>query len=144
MYNSKLTEQPFFRYTIKANRVGTLYVNFKADIDEDSIISMKVVHTEEKSRTEKMRAGKKGILSYELGHSSAKVTIPAVLCGDTACKGVKYYYISSPQEKEVFSQLVCSSSFFSTSGFSSSAPLTLTKIDGKINNNTVIFDFPVK
>ena len=91
-----------------------------------------------------MRAGKKGILSYELGQSAAKVTVPAVLCGDTGCKGVKYYYIASPQEQEVFSQLVCPSSFFSTSGFSSSAPINLIKIDGKISNNTVVFDFPVK
>ena len=31
MYESRLNEQPYFHYVVKANRVGTLYVNFKAD-----------------------------------------------------------------------------------------------------------------
>lgn len=91
-----------------------------------------------------MKAGKKGILSYELGQSSAKVTIPAVDCGGSPCKGVKYYYLSSKNEQQVYSQLVCSSSFFSTSNFSSSAPLTLSKVDGKVQEKTVTFDFATK
>jgi hypothetical protein len=52
--------------------------------------------------------------------------------------------MSSTNESEVYSQLVCSSSFFSTIGFNSSTPIPLYKIDGKTVNKTVKFDFPVK
>jgi hypothetical protein len=60
---------------------------------------MKVVHSEEKSKEVKMKAGKKGVLSYELSQNSAKVSIPAAICGDAECKGVKYYYLSSKEEQ---------------------------------------------
>jgi hypothetical protein len=42
-----------------------------------------------------MKPGKKGILSYELTAKFAKITVPIVDCGETACKGVKYYYMIS-------------------------------------------------
>jgi hypothetical protein len=81
MYNSKLNEQPYFHYTIKANRIGTLYLNFQSEAEEDSTLSVKLTHSEQKSKDIRMKPGKKGILSYELGQQSARVSVPVAQCG---------------------------------------------------------------
>lgn len=95
MYNSKLNEQPYFHYTIKAKRIGTLYLNFQSDPDEDSTLSIKVTHSEQKLKDNRMKAGKKGVISYELEQQSAKISVPVAQCGDEPCKAVKYYFLSS-------------------------------------------------
>ena len=79
-----------------------------------------------------MKAGKRGVLTYELtGDKMARVTIPAADCDKNPCKGVTYYYLSSPDEQLVYTQLICSSSFFSTAGFNSTSPLPINKVEGK-------------
>jgi hypothetical protein len=69
------------------------------------------------------------------------VTVPAADCDGSPCTNAKYYYLSSATEQEVYTQLVCSSSFFSTNGFNSSAPLTLYKIEAKVVNKSLTFEF---
>jgi hypothetical protein len=62
MYETTLNSQPYFHYTVKANRIGTLYINFRADQQDDSTLSLRIVHSEEKSKAVKIRPGRKGIL----------------------------------------------------------------------------------
>ena len=94
-----------------------------------------MVHNEEKSKARKMKATKRGLLQYELSSDrTAKVTVPVAECDGQPCKNVKYYYLTSQLEQDVYSQLVCSSNFFTTNGSNSTQPLTLYKIDGTIAN----------
>jgi hypothetical protein len=46
MSQTKITDSSYTYNVIKANRIGTLYINFKADAEEDTVISFKVNYKE--------------------------------------------------------------------------------------------------
>jgi hypothetical protein len=96
MYSTKLNEDPHFHYTIKANRIGTLYMNFKSTDFEDSLLSVEIEYSSSKNKEDKIKPGKRGTILYELvDERNAKITVPVAVCLGKSCKGVKYFYMSS-------------------------------------------------
>lgn len=145
MYSTKLNEDPHFHYTIKANRIGTLYMNFKSTDFEDSLLSVEIEYSSSKNKDDKIKPGKRGTILYQLvDERNAKVTVPVAECLGKTCKGVKYFYMSSSVEQDLYSQLICSSSYFVVTGVNRSETLQLEKIDAKQVNGSITFNYPLK
>lgn len=99
------------KYHIKANRVGTLYLNIQADPDSNSLLSLKLVYSEAKAKSPLVRAGKHGEINYEFIDSKrVNVTFSPVEC--EGCKNIKYQAVSSANEEDLYQQLVCPNAFF--------------------------------
>ena len=100
MYETKLNDDASFKYTIKAQRVGTLYINFQADPEEDTTLTIKAYHSESKNKSTTLKPGKRGLLTYEISSNDmVEVKIPVVDCGEAICKGIKYFYLISDNEE---------------------------------------------
>ena len=58
--------------------------------------------------------GGKGQLSYEIvGSQKAELTLRPPVCSSSQCSGkIKYYIMTSPKKVQLYSQLVCPSSYF--------------------------------
>ena len=93
MYEAMLTEESSFRYHIKANRIGTLYLKLQA-ATETSTATVRMVHSEAKVKLDLIRAGNHGLLHYEIiDQKSAKIIFSAVECAE--CKNIKYMAVTS-------------------------------------------------
>ena len=95
-YETTLEDQPRFQYMIKANKIGSLYMNIRSPV-EDSILAITIHYSDSKISGDKNKAGNGGVVSYEIKDSkTAKVTFTGVTCTKSKCdKDISYYWLSS-------------------------------------------------
>lgn len=79
-FNNLLEADPKFEFFVKANRIGTLYLNLKSDA-EPSLLSVKVEFSSEKVKKDSIKPGNKGQIDYVLLDSSqAKMSFSSAVC----------------------------------------------------------------
>lgn len=61
-----LGEEPYFKQLVKADKAGVFYLNFKAQEQEPSMLSINLTFFHEKPNRTHLRPGGKGLLEYEL------------------------------------------------------------------------------
>ncbi len=84
-YESVLNDDPKFEYYVKANAVGTLYMNIKSEQEDDSLMSIKVEYSPQKIKSASTKAGNRGVLEYQLLDSAtAEITFTEVTCNSTS------------------------------------------------------------
>lgn len=66
MYETRLGGVPFFSYSIKAQRVGTLYIHLTADPLLHSLLSLRVTHSEQKASLMGLRPTRLSAIDYTL------------------------------------------------------------------------------
>lgn len=61
-YTTSLENDPKFQFYIKASKIGSLYMQLSNNEITDGIYSIKVVYSEKKITTEKIRTGNNGLV----------------------------------------------------------------------------------
>ena len=110
---------------------------FKSPETEGSVLSIKVTHSAEKSKGNKVKAGNKGILEYQLLNSQeAEITFVGAVCSGQKCtEDITYYYAASTDMPTLYSQVVCPRSYFSTETMVSQKPINMTKVSAKADSS---------
>lgn len=96
--------------------------------DDFGLFSIKIHYNDTKIKSERAKAGKNGVLQYKIVDSDkAEISFNAIVCSSTSkCdKDVKYYYMSSNNLQDVYTQTVCPYSYFQLLGITSSQPLKI-------------------
>ena len=85
-----------------------------------SVLSVTIRYSQKKVKQVDMEAGGKGQLSYEIvGSQKAELTLRPPVCSSSQCSGkIKYYIMTSPKKVQLYSQLGCPSSYFTTGDIS--------------------------
>ena len=116
--------------------------------DDMGLFSISVHYSDSKIKGEKAKAGKNGVLEYNISDTNkAKVSFSPVVCSsNTKCdKNIKYYWMAGNNLQDVYTQTVCPYSFFQMVGIVSSEPLTINEISASSASNGLIsFDYPFK
>lgn len=83
--------------------------------EEQSMVSIMVRYSEAKIKDADIYPGNKGDVEYSIVDSSTgELTIKPPVCSDSQCSGkFKYYLMTADKMRDLYSQLVCPSNFFS-------------------------------
>ena len=82
--------------------------------EEKSYLSLRVDQSQNKVSTETMKAGNKGQIYYSIKDSqTVYLTITPPTCSGKECEGeIEYVVMSANKLQDLYTQLVCPSSFF--------------------------------
>jgi len=124
---------------------GTLYMQVKTPPEEKSLLSIYVKYSEKKIFDPEILPGNKGNLDYSITDSSnAELTFKPPTCPDSSCPKFKYYLMTADNMRDLYTQLVCPSNFFSNVEFLQGAPIKLNEVSAKENpNGTLSISFQI-
>lgn len=108
--------------------------------DDNGLFSITAHYSDSKIKGEKVKPGKNGKLEYQIVDSNkATISFSPVVCSSSKCdKGVKYYWMSSNNLQDVYTQTVCPFSYFQVLGITSSQPIKINEIPATANSDGLI------
>lgn len=96
----------------------------------DGIYSIKVVYSEKKITSEKIRSGNNGLVEYSIIDSKkALVKFKGIVCANGRCEGSpKYYWVAGTNLQDVYSQTLCPLAYFLITNAITVNPLKFNEI----------------
>ena len=111
---------------------GTLYMHMKTPPEEKSLLSIYVKYSDKKIFDPEILPGNKGDLDYSITDSSnALLKFKPPTCPDSSCPKFKYYLMTANNMRDLYTQLVCPSNFFSNVEFLQGSPIKLNEVTPK-------------